>query len=449
MACKKPEINEKLLAYMENLLEAEEKKEAEAHISECSVCKDELSDLSEVNKLLADYSSKEKAKEPPCPTGDLLLKYSQQEGIPESVKAQITEHLKVCPICPRIVSLLKEHIRSYLVKEEYNNCVQLPDSLRTIIKEKYPYRETKEDKEALRKTAGVRTIPAFFSSFYKPALAFAAVLLILTGAFLFIKSSSERGGPLSTTTPTVAVTPSTPPSIAMMDKASQPKLKSEAYKPDVKIASPAPSPEENNTGKLKKEEAKGTESAKTKVTAEKAEPGKYAVGGAAKEAEGKSEMGITSSPKEEVAAAIQPEEAPVEKQKTGAKTQEASPPAATYEKTRTPGVSNAPVAPAPGGAAAQSAEKSSRKDLEQQNLQQKAQVAADKTLGKGRATVRLSVMEEAVPGREKKIKKVNVAVTLEKSATAEETNKVKEAIKNSLGLEAEEKENINFVFISK
>lgn len=442
MACKKPEINEKLLAYMENLLKAEEKKEVESHIPECSVCKEELSALSEVSRILAGCLSKEKVKESSCPSNDILLKYAQQEGIPESVNTRISEHLKVCPLCPGIVSLLKEHIRYYPVKEEYNKDLQLPDSLRAVIKEKYPVREIKEEKEISAKPAILKTKPGLFAGLFKPALAFAAVLLILTGTFIFIKNSYERGAHYTTPTPSVAATFSPPPSIATRDGYGiKPELKSKDEKPSEKAVTPAISPKAKN----EKEETAKTELNKTKTITKKIQPEKPAASGAGKASEGKSEMGISSSPNEEIAVPATPGSLPAEKPRIAAKMQENVPPAAAVmpEKTRTTGVSNATAAPAPSGYTAQS------KDIEENSLQKKAQEAADKTLGKNRAAVRVSVTEEAPPGKGKTVRKINVVVTLEKSATIEETNKVKEAIKNSFTPGAEEKENINFVFILK
>jgi anti-sigma factor RsiW len=109
MMCKKPELSEKLVLFIENLLPDDEQTEIRAHLEECERCRDEERSLRENISLLRDGAHVQGASSVTCPDEDILVTYqeSPEKLIPKE-RRRLESHLAHCIECQQAFSLLKD-----------------------------------------------------------------------------------------------------------------------------------------------------------------------------------------------------------------------------------------------------------------------------------------------------------------------------------------------------
>jgi len=102
--CIRPNINDKLLAYVEKNMDEKENKKISRHVQECSVCSQETSQLRQIIDTLKIHKSvlAEEPAESTCISTGLLVDYTDPEkDLPASVIETIENHLASCPACKK------------------------------------------------------------------------------------------------------------------------------------------------------------------------------------------------------------------------------------------------------------------------------------------------------------------------------------------------------------
>ncbi|MCL5036350.1 MAG: zf-HC2 domain-containing protein [Chloroflexi bacterium] len=154
MKCDKPEINEKLLAYLEGEIPPGDADEIRKHIESCSHCSSELESLRGTAALL-----REAGKAGECPPAEDIVRYASGIPVPE-----VEDHIAKCAACREEVSMLKA------MDEELSSAGPV------LKKEKLP--------KKLRKSLPLKEKPGFFQAlnrlFLKPGPAMAVVGLLVS-----------------------------------------------------------------------------------------------------------------------------------------------------------------------------------------------------------------------------------------------------------------------------
>ncbi|MDQ7822655.1 MAG: zf-HC2 domain-containing protein [Candidatus Eremiobacteraeota bacterium] len=173
MTCKKPELSEKLVLYVEEQLSAEESGEIARHMEECESCREEAAFLGEHIGLIREGARFPQSRMAPCPDEGLLVDFVENPGgLAAGDRASITSHVEKCGDCQKAVSLLKEV--ASLGDEEKSPAykVSLPAPLREAVARLY----------GPPKQSGIfQRIAAFFAAKprYSILSALAAVLLLV------------------------------------------------------------------------------------------------------------------------------------------------------------------------------------------------------------------------------------------------------------------------------
>ncbi len=107
--CDKPELNDKLLLYLEKQLNGNDMKTLAAHIDGCSACRHEIIKLREIDAALSTHRTvlAEKYADSSCIDPDLLVAYAnQREMLSDKGLKEIKQHLNSCTDCNRYFSQL-------------------------------------------------------------------------------------------------------------------------------------------------------------------------------------------------------------------------------------------------------------------------------------------------------------------------------------------------------
>jgi hypothetical protein len=129
--CDRPEINEKLLLYLEKYLHEEEMEIISSHLRDCYVCSQDLKRLKEIDTALMTHKPvlSEQRAVSTCILPELLIDYAGGEkGLSVSETEKTEKHLSACAAC----------------KKEYDNLVLLREDMQKETLEKETIRGEQE-----------------------------------------------------------------------------------------------------------------------------------------------------------------------------------------------------------------------------------------------------------------------------------------------------------------
>jgi hypothetical protein len=146
MMCKKPELSEKLVLFIENMLPGEEHKEIGAHLEECEGCRDEEQALRANISLLKEGARLESTSKAitPCPDEDSLVTYQEApENLSVKERRRIESHLKRCGDCREALSLLTDLSLGLPGDQALPSPVKMPLAIRKAAENLYgrPHKE--------------------------------------------------------------------------------------------------------------------------------------------------------------------------------------------------------------------------------------------------------------------------------------------------------------------
>lgn len=108
MSCKKPDVSDKLILFVDGSLPDQERRKVEAHLSTCPQCRVELEDLKEIVGTLAVTSKHVRGRwTHPSPEELYNLIYSPRE-IDREKRLELQSHVKFCKECGKEMAMMKE-----------------------------------------------------------------------------------------------------------------------------------------------------------------------------------------------------------------------------------------------------------------------------------------------------------------------------------------------------
>jgi hypothetical protein len=206
MKCRRPDLSEKLVLYVEHLLDEKERKELDSHISECELCRDEAQALSDnIGMIKLSASSKSGAPSPsPCPDERMLVEFSESPDlIAPGDRKKLEAHLKGCLECQSILESLREmsaELGDYT--DAADSTAKMPEVMKARISSLY-------GKESTEPGGLVDILVRFFRKPKYSIISALAALLLIVGAFTLMigemtgRQKAEMPAPSSTQTLTM------------------------------------------------------------------------------------------------------------------------------------------------------------------------------------------------------------------------------------------------------
>ncbi|MBM3465792.1 MAG: zf-HC2 domain-containing protein [Armatimonadetes bacterium] len=108
MSCKKPEISEQILAWLDGALPAEDADLFEKHISSCPWCQQDVAELRVLTGQISDAYQMQRTQGIPalCPPTEDLIDLAAGT-LPAVRREQVQNHLEICPSCAEQTQLLQ------------------------------------------------------------------------------------------------------------------------------------------------------------------------------------------------------------------------------------------------------------------------------------------------------------------------------------------------------
>lgn len=103
-SCDHPEINDRLLLFLDGVLPAPEQEATLLHARDCAVCSEELSQLQEIVGAVKAHAA---AIADVCIAPEMLVAYAEEQPLSPAAHACIQAHLASCDACGGHYALLK------------------------------------------------------------------------------------------------------------------------------------------------------------------------------------------------------------------------------------------------------------------------------------------------------------------------------------------------------
>lgn len=108
MSCKRQDIAEKLILFVEKDLSEKEYFEIAEHVSICPNCRADIEKLTEIMKTLGEKSKQIKTSMV-HPSAEELVQWTfSKEEIPAERRSLISSHISLCPVCSKEIQLIQE-----------------------------------------------------------------------------------------------------------------------------------------------------------------------------------------------------------------------------------------------------------------------------------------------------------------------------------------------------
>jgi|GEM_PF-2005747 len=201
MKCRRPDLSEKLVLYVERLLDGSERKELESHISECEPCRDEAQALFDSIGLirLSASSNSGAPSSSPCPDDRMLVEFSESpDKLAAGDRNKVEAHLKSCLDCQSILESLREmsaELGDY--SDTADSTAKIPEAIKARISSLY-------GKESKEPGGLMDMIVRFFRKPKYSIISALAALLLIVGAFTLMigemagRQKAEMPAPSST-----------------------------------------------------------------------------------------------------------------------------------------------------------------------------------------------------------------------------------------------------------
>ena len=97
--CDRPEINDRLLLYLEGGVPAQERETIKLHAQGCAACREELQQLREILGTVKTHAAEIRSS---CIAPEVLVEYAEQcKPLAASLIKSIETHLSLCPTCKK------------------------------------------------------------------------------------------------------------------------------------------------------------------------------------------------------------------------------------------------------------------------------------------------------------------------------------------------------------
>ncbi|MEW6042599.1 MAG: zf-HC2 domain-containing protein, partial [Elusimicrobiota bacterium] len=131
------EVSEKMLKYIDGLLNNNDKIALESHISHCETCHGEFESIKQIVPHITSLDANN------CPDVDLLVRFSEND-VTFNESKEVKEHLERCPLCRKEVTYLFELNSEISLSDVKYEKKPMPLSLKSAVKEIYVSKESKK-----------------------------------------------------------------------------------------------------------------------------------------------------------------------------------------------------------------------------------------------------------------------------------------------------------------